>query len=187
MDQDITRVLRAIEGGDEHATDDLLPLVYQELRRLANQKMRAERSSHTLQPTALVHEVFLRLVGGEEPQSWRGQAHFFSAAAEAMRRILIDSARKRKAEKRGGQFKRAPLDDVDATIDPDDSETLLALDEALDALEREDANLAKLVQLRYFAGMTVDQTAELMGTSPRTVKRNWAFARAWLKRKVQGD
>ncbi|MEM0926573.1 MAG: ECF-type sigma factor, partial [Planctomycetota bacterium] len=120
-------------------------------------------------------------------RTWRGHEHFFSAAARAMRRILIDSARKKKSEKRGGQLQRTSLDDVDAAIDPDDSETLLALDDALSALEREDPDLAKLVQLRYFAGMTVEQTAELLGSSPRTVKRNWAFARAWLKRKMQGD
>ncbi|MEO1618204.1 MAG: ECF-type sigma factor [Planctomycetota bacterium] len=187
MNDEVTRVLGAIESGDEEATSELLPLVYQELRRLAGQKMSAEKASHTLQPTALVHEVFLRLVGGESQQSWKGRAHFFGAAAESMRRILIESARKRNAEKRGGQWQRNELDHIDASIDPDDSETLLALDEALIALEKQDVDLAKLVELRYFAGMTVDQTAELMNVSPRTVKRNWAFARAWLKRFMEAE
>lgn len=186
MERDITKVLTAIEAGDDQATDELLPMVYQELRRLAGQKMDGEKASHTLQPTALVHEAFLRLMGGEQPQTWEGRGHFFAAAAEAMRRILIEFARKRNAEKRGGDRKRSEFSESDAAIAPEDSETLLVLDEALTKLERHDPELAKLVELRYFTGMTVDQTAEVLGKSSRTIKRNWAFARAWLKREIDG-
>lgn len=153
---------------------------------MASQKMNHERASHTLQPTALVHEAFLRLVGGDHAPTWEGRIHFFGAAAEAMRRILIDSARKRNAEKRGGERSRTGLDHIDAAVGANDSETLLALDEALTKLEQTDADLARLVQLRYFTGLTVDQTAEMLGSSARTVKRNWAYARAWLKREM-GD
>lgn len=184
MSRDITQVINAIESGDSRATEELLPLVYAELRQMASQKMNHEKASHTLQPTALVHEAFLRLVGGDREQTWEGRAHFFAAAAEAMRRILIESARRRSAEKRGGNRRRTDLDDVDAVTEADDCETLLALDEALTKLEKNDADLARLVQLRYFTGLTVEQTAEMLGSSPRTVKRNWAYARAWLKREM---
>lgn len=186
MPRDITQILSAIESGDARATEELLPLVYGELRRMASQKMNHEKASHTLQPTALVHEAFLRLVGGDREQTWEGRAHFFGAAAEAMRRILIESARRRSAEKRGGDRRRTDLDNIDAVAEADDCETLLALDEALTKLEQTDADLARLVQLRYFTGLTVEQTAEMIGSSPRTVKRNWAYARAWLKREM-GD
>ncbi|SMP71799.1 RNA polymerase, sigma subunit, ECF family [Neorhodopirellula lusitana] len=184
MNSEVTQILHQLEGGDRQAANQLLPLVYEELRRLASRKMTQEKSSHTLQPTALVHEAFLRLVGGEDSPCWDSRGHFFAAAAESMRRILIESARRRNAEKRGGDRQRVELSTDDAVIDPDDSAGLLALDEALTKLAAEDANLAKLVELRYFTGLTIDQTAEMLGSSSRTVKRNWAYARAWLHREI---
>jgi RNA polymerase sigma factor (TIGR02999 family) len=187
MNSNVSQLLQQIEDGDAAATEQLLPLVYQELRRLASRKMTHENAGHTLQPTALVHEVFLRLVGGKESQAWDSRGHFFSAAAESMRRILIESARRRAAEKRGGNLQRAELSDDVAVIDPDDTATLLSLDEALTKLESEDAESARLVQLRYFTGLTIDQTAEILDVSPRTVKRNWVYARAWLKREMEGE
>ncbi|WP_145177699.1 ECF-type sigma factor [Rubripirellula lacrimiformis] len=188
MDSEVTQILHQIESGDQQAASQLLPLVYAELRRLAAQKMLHEKSGHTLQPTALVHEAFLRLVGGPRSQSWDGRGHFFAAAAESMRRILIESARRRSTEKRGGDRRRTELCADDVILDPEDSETLLALDEALTKLEKEDADLARLVEMRYFTGLTIDQTAEMLDVSPRTVKRNWAYARAWLRREMDaGD
>jgi RNA polymerase sigma factor (TIGR02999 family) len=186
VNSEVTQILHQIESGDQQAASQLLPLVYEELRRLAAHKMTQEKSGHTLQPTALVHEAFLRLVGGEKSQSWDGRGHFFAAAAESMRRILIESARRRNAEKRGGDRQRSELSADDAIIDPDDAETLLALDEALTKLANEDADLARLVEMRYFTGLTIDQTAEVLAVSPRTVKRNWAYARAWLSREMEG-
>lgn len=182
---EVTQILSHIQNGDRQAASQLLPLVYVELRRLASQKMLRERSSHTLQPTALVHEAFLRLVGDQSAQSWDCRAHFFAAAAEAMRRILIEFARRRKTEKRGGDRQRLELSVQIAVDEWESSESLLALDEALTRLASEDAELARLVELRYFAGMTIDQTAELLDVSPRTVKRNWAYARAWLRREME--
>ncbi|MEM6979764.1 MAG: ECF-type sigma factor [Planctomycetota bacterium] len=184
MPRDITEVLDAMNAGDCHATEELLPLVYEELRRMAGRKMNHEMASHTLQPTALVHEAFLRLVGDHRGPTWEGRPHFFAAAAEAMRRILIESARRRRTEKRGGDRRRTELTHVDAAVEADDAESLLALDEALTKLERTDSDLAKLVELRYFTGLTVEQTADMLGTSPRTVKRHWAYARAWLHREM---
>lgn len=185
MNGEVTQILSHIQNGDRQAASQLLPLVYVELRRLASQKMLRERSSHTLQPTALVHEAFLRLVGDQSAQSWDCRAHFFAAAAEAMRRILIEFARRRKTEKRGGDRQRLELSVQIAVDEWESSESLLALDEALTRLASEDAELARLVELRYFAGMTIDQTAELLDVSPRTVKRNWAYARAWLRREME--
>ena len=187
MNSEVTQILQQIESGDQHAASQLLPLVYLELRRLASQKMLHEKSSHTLQPTALVHEAFLRLVGDQDSQAWDGRAHFFAAAAEAMRRILIESARRRSTEKRGGDWQRSELAADDAAIDPDNAETLLALNEALKKLESADPELARLVELRYFTGMTIDQTAEMLNISPRTVKRSWAYARAWSRREMEGE
>jgi RNA polymerase sigma factor (TIGR02999 family) len=187
MSNDVTRVLCAIENGDQHAASQLLPLVYEELRRLAANKMAQEKSGHTLQPTALVHEAFMRLVGGDEQRPWDGRGHFFAAAAESMRRILIESARRRNAEKRGGGRVRQELADDDAVTDVQDDATLLLLDEALTKLELEDAKLAKLVELRYFTGLTIDEAAEVLGVSPRTVKRNWTYARAWLRREMDAE
>ncbi|MEM6471309.1 MAG: sigma-70 family RNA polymerase sigma factor [Planctomycetota bacterium] len=181
----ITCVLAAIEAGDSSATEELLPLVYEELRQMASQKMHREKASHTLQPTALVHEAFLRLIGGDDAGSWDSRAHFFAAAAEAMRRILIESARRRSAEKRGGDRIREPLQPGDAVACPEDDQTLLELDDALTKLASADPKLAQMVQLRYFAGLTIDQTAEMLGCSSRTVKRNWTYAKAWLQREMQ--
>lgn len=187
MNHDVTRILSAIENGDRQAASELLPLVYEELRRLAAHKMAHEKSGHTLQPTALVHEAFMRLVGGDEQRQWDGRGHFFAAAAESMRRILIESARRRNTEKRGGDRVRQELADDAAVADGLDDATLLSLDEALTKLEQEDAKLAKLVELRYFTGLTIDETAEVLGVSPRTVKRNWTYARAWLRRKMDAE
>ncbi|WP_145422499.1 ECF-type sigma factor [Planctomycetes bacterium K23_9] len=187
MNSDVTNILNAIDEGDPLAASQLLPIVYEELRRMAAGKMAHEKSGHTLQPTALVHEAFMRLVGGERPQSWDGRGHFFAAAAESMRRILIESARRRNAQKRGGNLVRCELMEDDAVTDSTDDESLLSLDQALTKLETEDTKLAKLVELRYFTGMTIDETAEVLGVSPRTVKRNWSYARAWLRREMDGE
>lgn len=187
MNSEVTRVLSAIEAGDRQATSELLPLVYDELRVIASRKMRQEKSDHTLQPTALVHEAFLRLVGDSDHRNWDGRGHFFGAAAEAMRRILIEAARRRNATKRGGGLEHHELSDDDAIVVPDNPGVLLALDDALTKLASQDANLAKLVELRFFTGLTIDQTAELLNTSPRTVKRNWTYARAWLRREMDQD
>ena len=182
---DVTVVLRRIEEGDVAASEELLPLVYAELRTLAERRMRQEAAGHTLQATALVHEAYLRLVGpegGANGPGWDGRGHFFAAAAEAMRRILIESARRRSALKRGGDRHRQSLAEV--PVDADDLDRLLDMDAALRKLEREDPDLAKLVELRYFAGLSVDDTAAALGVSARTVKRRWTFARAWLSREL---
>ncbi len=187
MSSDVSQILDQIESGDRQAASQLLPLVYEELRRLATHKMAQEKSGHTLQPTALVHEAFMRLVGGENKHNWDGRGHFFAAAAESMRRILIESARRRNTEKRGGNHVRRELSDDDAVLDSQDDATLLSLDEALTKLEGEDPKLAKLVELRYFTGLTIDESAEVLGVSPRTVKRNWTYARAWLRREMDAE
>jgi RNA polymerase sigma factor (TIGR02999 family) len=179
----VTRILSAIEHGDPSAAAELLPLVYDELRKLAAQKLAHEKPGHTLQPTALVHEAYLRLMGQEEPRSYRDRGHFFAAAAAAMRRILIDNARRKRTRKRGGDLRRQPLEAV-AAPEPDDE--LLALDEALQKLAAVDPQKAKLVELRYFAGLTGEQAAEVLGISPTTADRHWAYARAWLQAEVRG-
>ncbi len=138
-------------------------------------------------PTALVHEAFLRLVGREDCQQWDGRGHFFAAAAESMRRILIENARRRNAVKRGGSLARQEFHQDDAILDPDDAATLLSLDEALQRLAETDFELAKMVELRYFTGLTIEETAKVLGVSPRTTKRNWAYARAWLRREIDGE
>lgn len=186
MTEDVTKILSALEAGDRQAAGQLLPLVYEELRRLATHRMANENAALTLQPTALVHEAFLRLVGPDNAANWDGRGHFFAAAAEAMRRILIDNARRRKREKRGGDRVQLELHDEHANDPGIDADDLLSLDEALTRLAEEDASLAKLVELRYFAGMTIDETAQVLGVSPRTTKRNWAYARAWLRRHMEG-
>jgi RNA polymerase sigma factor (TIGR02999 family) len=175
---DLTRLLDAIEQGDARAADRLLPLVYGELRKLAEQRMSAEWADHTLQPTALVHEAYIRLVGGGDP-GWQNRGHFFAAAAEAMRRILIDHARAKQAEKRGGDWQRVPLDVAEnlSMAAPDD---LLLLDETLRELTLRDPVGGKLVELRYFAGLSAEQAAEVVGVSTATAYRHWSFARAWL-------
>jgi RNA polymerase sigma factor (TIGR02999 family) len=180
---DVTRLLSAIEQGDPHAAAQLLPLVYDELRKLAAQKMAQEVPGQTLQATGLVHEAYLRLVDVEQAQHWNGRGHFFAAAAEAMRRILIDRAREKLAVKRGGGRKRVPLEEVDppAGTPPED---LLALDEALEQLTRLDATAGQLVKLRYFAGLSVEQAAATLNLSTATAYRHWTFARAWLHRQL---
>jgi RNA polymerase sigma factor (TIGR02999 family) len=182
----VTHILSAIEAGDSRAAEQLLPLVYEELRRLAAGKLAQEKPGQTLEATALVHEAYLRLVDTEKAQHWNSRGHFFAAAAEAMRRILVENARRKESLKRGGGRVRQALDEGDlaATEAPDD---LLALDEALEQLTASDPQAAEVVKLRYFAGLTVPQTAEVLGVSPRTVNSLWAFARAWLLRKLQDE
>jgi RNA polymerase sigma factor (TIGR02999 family) len=180
---EVTRILSALEQGDPHAAEQLLPLVYDELRRLAAQKMAQEAPGQTLQPTALVHEVYLRLVELKDPGSFKDRGHFFAVAATAMRRILIDRARKKKTRKRGAGLQRQPLD---AIVAPEPNEDLLALNEALDKLAVQDPLKAKLVELRYFAGLTGDQAAQVLGISPSTADRHWAYVRAWLEAEIRG-
>jgi len=182
---EVTLILKAIEEGDAHAADELLPLVYQELRRLAAQWMKKEKPGQTLQATALVHEAYIRLVGAEG-QHWDGRGHFFSAAAEAMRRILIDNARRKKSLKRGGDRKRVDLDEAEFSIKVS-SEHLIALDEALAKLAEEDGVVAELVKLRYFAGLTIEQAAKVLKVSRRTAYRYWAYARARLHQELSMD
>jgi RNA polymerase sigma factor (TIGR02999 family) len=183
---DVTHILSAIEQGDLHAAEQLLPLVYDELRQLAAQKLAQEKPGQTLQPTALVHEAYLRLVGVQEAPSWNSRGHFFAAAAEAMRRILIEKARRKKADKRGGRRARVSLDCVDAgTVAPPDE--LLALDEALERLGRHDPVAGQLVKLRYYAGLSLEQAAEALGVSSATAYRHWTFGRAWLHGQLLAD
>jgi len=182
---EVTRILSAIESGDPSAAGQLLPLVYDELRKLAAQKLSQEKPGQTLQATALVHEAYLRLVGVDELQRWNSRGHFFAAAAEAMRRILIDNARRKQTEKHGGDLRRVNLDQGDAlaTAPPDD---LLALDEALEHLTRHDPKAAQVVKLHCFAGLTVEQAAEVLELSRTNAYRVWTFARAWLHSQLAG-
>ncbi len=185
MDNDVTRILNAIKAGSGEATDQLLPIVYNELRDLAQQKLRHEASGNTLQPTALVHEAYLRLIGSEN-DDWENRAHFFAAAAEAMRRILIDHARAKKSQKRGGGDRPVSLDGL-TEISLQKADELLALDEALDELAAVDAAKADLVKLRFFVGLNMEESAAALGMSIRTAERNWAYARAWLHREMSQD
>jgi RNA polymerase sigma factor (TIGR02999 family) len=180
---DVTSILAAIEQGQPQAAEQLLPLVYDELRQLAAAKMAQESPDHTLQATALVHEAYLRLVGEDAPRRFRDRRHFLAAAATAMRRILIDQARGRGAGKRGGDRRRVPLEDQAAAAPHPE---LLALDEALERLAERDPLKARLVELRYFAGLTGEQAADVLGISPSTADRHWAFARAWLQTEIRG-
>jgi RNA polymerase sigma factor (TIGR02999 family) len=175
---EVTRILRQIDHRAD-AAEELLPLVYEQLRAIAQRRMREERAGHTLQATALVHEAFVKLVGGGEGPGWESRAHFFRVAAEAMRRILIDHARKRKSVKRGGGATPIPLSVVDLAAEHDPAQ-IMALNEALETLESEDARAAEVVKLRFFAGLSVEETAEAIGISERTAMREWAFARARL-------
>ena len=178
---DVTHILNAIERGDERAANDLLPILYEELRVLAAQKLSREAPGQTLQATALVHEAYLRLVG-EKRQDWRSRGQFFAAAAEAMRRILIDNARRKKSLKRGGNRGRVDLDNLVLTDEGQmDAEDLLTLDEALDKLAATDEKTAELVKLRFFAGLTSEQAARAIGISHNTADAYWAYARAWLR------
>jgi len=178
---EVTRILHAMEQGNGRAIDELLPAVYQELRQLAAQKLSREKPGQTLQATALVHEAYLRLAGAED-RTWKGRTHFFAAAAEAMRRILIENARRKHRLKRGGDRQR--VDEAEIVIEGP-SEDLLALDEALSRLAEIDTTKADLVKLRYFAGLTLEQAAEVLELSPTTAKRHWTYARAWLYKAVK--
>jgi RNA polymerase sigma factor (TIGR02999 family) len=190
---DFTRELRAAASGNRQAGERLLPMVYGELRALARARMRCERKDHTLQATELVHEAYLRLAGGT-PVEWEGRGHVFAAAAEAMRRILIEHARARSRVKRGGDeqgrpAKKLPLTlagiaDLAADADP---EEILALDDAMERLEARDARMGQVVRLRFYAGLSIEETAAALGVAPRTAKRDWTFARAWLYRELAGE
>jgi RNA polymerase sigma factor (TIGR02999 family) len=180
---DVTQILQAIEHGDAKAAEELLPLVYQELRRLAAHKMANEAPGHTLQPTALVHEAWLHL-GGDDQPTWQNRAHFFGAAAEAMRRILVDRAREKKALKRGGDLERVDINGLELPSPMPDDE-LLALDEALDRLATVDTRAAEMVKLCFFVGLTQPEAARELGVSLATAERIWGFARAWLLREVK--
>jgi RNA polymerase sigma factor (TIGR02999 family) len=180
---DVTRILERVQQGEGQAAEELLPLVYDELRRLAAQKMSGEAPGQTLQPTALVHEAWLRMVGSQEHR-WEGRKHFLVTAAEAMRRILIDKARRKRALKRGAGAERIDLDQVEVASQAGDA-TLLVVDEALENLAAEDPSAAELVKLRFFVGLSVEEAAGALGISERSAKRYWAFARAWLYREIQ--
>jgi RNA polymerase sigma factor (TIGR02999 family) len=190
---DITRILSAIEQGDPRAAEQLLPLVYEELRKLAAAKVAHEKPGQTLQPTALVHEAYLRLIGGEQPTKdkqqpgWDSRGHFFAAAAEAMRRILVDQARHKGSRRRGGDRKRQPLEHAEIAA-PEPAVDVLAVHEALERFEKIDPLKAQLVKLRYFVGLTIPQAAEALGISSTTADRYWSYARAWLHAELKkGD
>lgn len=183
---EVIRILAEIERGDARAAAELLPLVYDELRKLAAARLAGERPGQTLQPTDLVHEAYLRLVGGESPRGWDGQGHFFAAAAESMRRIVVEAARRRRARKRGGGLGRADLDEASLPggRPPDE---LLELDDLLEHLAAENPRAAEVVKLRFFAGLTGDQAAAALGISPRAADSLWAYARAWLFERMHPD
>jgi RNA polymerase sigma factor (TIGR02999 family) len=180
---EVTRILSAIEQGDPHAAEQLLPLVYDELRKLAALKMAQESPDQTLQATALVHEAYLRLVDDREIQRWNSRGHFFAAAAEAMRRILVEKARRKQRLRHGGDRRRLDLDKLDV-MQVETAEDVLDLDEALERLAGEEATAGEVVKLRYFAGLTIEQTAAALGISVRTANRHWAYARAWLYQRL---
>jgi RNA polymerase sigma factor (TIGR02999 family) len=180
---DVTRILEAIQGGDLKAADALLPIVYDELRRLAAAKLSSERPGQTLQATALVHEAYIRLVSPGDP-GWRHRGHFFGAAAEAMRRILVERARVKRSLRRGGDRRRVELDFDDLSVDGPQTD-LIALDQALEKLAQTDRTDAELVKLRYFAGLTNEEAAQALGMSSRTARRRWGYARAWLLREIE--
>jgi RNA polymerase sigma factor (TIGR02999 family) len=182
---EVTRILTAVERGEPGAAERLLPLVYDELRKLAQRRIAAEKPGQTLQATALVHEAYLRLVDKENPQAWNGRGHFFGAAAEAMRRILVEAARRKKSLKAGGGRHRVDLDEVEPSVEAKGLD-LEALDAALAAFEREEPRKAALVKLRFFAGLTNDQAADALGVSSATAENDWAYARAWLKLRLGG-
>src|SRR5436190_201415 len=183
---DATRILSRIEQGDPSAAEQLLPLLYDELRKLASQKLAQEQPGQTLQATALVHEAYLRLVDVPQIQQWNSRGHFFGAAAEAMRRILVDNARRKRACKHGGGLEQQAVNGLEIAI-PEIPEDLVALDEALNKLAETDKRAAELVQLHFFAGLPIPETAQLLGISPRTADRLWAYARAWLHQEIRGS
>lgn len=182
----VTLILERANRGDSQAAEELLPLVYNELRQLAAAKMAGEAAGHTLQPTALVHEAWLRLAGNDAGAPFANRAHFFAAAAKAMRRILIESARRRSAGKRGGRPRRVDLDSVELAAETDD-DTLLMVNDALEKLEKENPKVAELVKLRFFGGLTLDEAGHMLGVTGRTAKRYWAFARAWLYEEMRKE
>lgn len=181
---DVTRILLEIERGDAQAAEQLLPAVYDELRRQATQMLAQEKVAQTLQPTALVHEAYLRIAGEGKPQGWDGRRHFFAAAAEAMRRILVENARRKRSVKHGGQRARVDLDEA-LVVGEEPRHDLLDLNDALDQLASADPRAAELVKLRYFAGLTGDEAAEVLGVAPRTADLLWAYARGWLYKKLR--
>jgi RNA polymerase sigma factor (TIGR02999 family) len=183
---DVTKILSQIESGDPSAADQLLPLVYEELRKLAAARLASEKPGQTLQATALVHEAYLRLVGTNESQSWDSRGHFFSAAAEAMRRILVDNARRKQSLKKGGDRRRVDLDKAGDVTQPSRADDLLALDEALSRLAEQDPTKAELVKLRFFGGLTIPDAAEALGISHATAERHWTFAKTWLYCELSG-
>jgi RNA polymerase sigma factor (TIGR02999 family) len=183
---DVTRILSAIEQGDPHAAEQLLPLVYDELRKLAAHKLAQEKPGQTLQPTALVHEAYLRLVDVDKAQAWSGRGHFFAAAAEAMRRILVESARRKQGLKHGGPRQRVNLDEA-ASVMQEPADDLLTLNDALDRLAEEDPKKAELVKLRYFTGLSVQEAADALGVSRATADRYWAYAKVWLYCALSGE
>jgi RNA polymerase sigma factor (TIGR02999 family) len=178
---EVTRILDRIQQGDPSAAEQLLPLVYEELRQLATQRLAHEKPGQTLQATALVHEAYLRLVGADPEKPWDGRGHFFAAAAEAMRRILIDQARHKQTHKAGGGRRRLELDGIEPALEEGHGDRLLVLDEALRRLEAEDPRKAELVKLRFFAGLTTEQAAAALGVSTSTAGKDWAYARSWLR------
>jgi RNA polymerase sigma factor (TIGR02999 family) len=183
---EVTCILSAIEQGDPHAAAQLLPLVYEELRKLAVQKLAREKPGQTLDATALVHEAYLRLVGKQSDERWDGRGHFFAAAAEAMRRILVENVRRKRSRKRGGDRARQELDPAHLGA-PEVTDDLLALDEALTKLTAAEPHVAELVKLRYFTGLTIKEAAEVLGISSRTADSYWAYARAWLLTELRGE
>lgn len=183
---ELVPILRAIEAGDLSATDELLPLVYKDLRREAARQLSGERAGHTLQPTALVHEAYVRLTDNAQPQQWNSDGHFFRAAAEAMRRILVENARRKQTAKRGGDYRRVDLEMAEIN-GPQADDDLLVLDEALDRLARRDERAAQLVKLRFFAGLTMQEAAKALEIGVRTAERDWQFARAWLHKEVREE
>jgi RNA polymerase sigma factor (TIGR02999 family) len=180
---EVTRILSAIERGDPHAPEQLLPLVYDALRRLAADQLAGERPGQTLQATALVHEAYIRLVDVEQAQHWDSRGHFFAAAAQAMRRILIDNARRKQADRHGGGWRRHDLLDAELAVDST-GDDLFAVDAALSRLAEREAEIGRLVELRFFAGLTLEEAAECLAISQRTASRHWAYARAWLRREL---
>jgi RNA polymerase sigma factor (TIGR02999 family) len=182
----VTQILSAIEQGDPQAARELLPLVYDELRKLAAERMAQEKPGQTLQATALVHEAYVRLVDVDRVQQWNSRGHFFAAAAEAMRRILIETARRKQSHKHGGDLARQDLDAVDLAA-PDSPQEVLALDEAITRLAEQDRSAAEVVRLRFFAGLPLPEVARLLGISARSADRFWAYARAWLHREIRGN